>query len=57
MVERLENPAARRRHAGEILNGLPNWYNHYLATGDGWAGMILVDHAEESATSRFRGSG
>ena len=26
----------------EILKGLPNWYNHYLATGDGWAGMLLV---------------
>ena len=24
------------------MNGLPNWYNHYLATGDGWGGMILV---------------
>ena len=38
MVERLRDPAARRRMHGEILNGLPNWYNHYLATGDGWAG-------------------
>ena len=37
MVERLRDPAARRRMHGEILNGLPNWYNHYLATGDGWA--------------------
>ena len=26
----------------EVMNGLPNWYNHYLATGEGWAGMILV---------------
>jgi N-acyl-D-aspartate/D-glutamate deacylase len=26
----------------EVLNGLPNWYNHYLATGDGWGGMLLV---------------
>src|SRR6185295_7278881 len=42
MVERLRDPAARRRMHNEILNGLPNWYNHYLATGDGWAGMILV---------------
>ncbi len=42
MVERLRDPAARRSMHGEILNGLPNWYNHYLATGDGWAGMILV---------------
>ena len=26
----------------EILNGLAGWYNHYLATGDGWGGMQLV---------------
>jgi N-acyl-D-amino-acid deacylase len=42
MLERLRDPAARNRMRGEILNGLPNWYNHYLATGDGWAGMLLV---------------
>ena len=42
MLKRLRDPAARRRMHDEILNGLPNWYNHYLATGDGWAGMILV---------------
>jgi N-acyl-D-amino-acid deacylase len=42
LLERLRDPAARRRMRTEILNGLPNWYNHYLATGDGWAGMQLV---------------
>jgi N-acyl-D-amino-acid deacylase len=42
MVERLRDPAARKRMHDEVLNGIPNWYNHYLATGDGWAGMILV---------------
>jgi N-acyl-D-amino-acid deacylase len=42
MVQRLRDPAARRRMHGEVLNGLPNWYNHYLATGDGWGGMLLV---------------
>ena len=42
MLERLADPAARQRMRDEILNGLPNWYNHYLATGDGWGGMILV---------------
>ena len=47
MVERLRDPAARRRMHGEILNGLPNWYNHYLATGDGWTGMILVSMQSE----------
>jgi N-acyl-D-aspartate/D-glutamate deacylase len=47
MVERLRDPAARRRMHGEVLNGIPNWYNHYLATGDGWAGMILVSMQSE----------
>jgi N-acyl-D-aspartate/D-glutamate deacylase len=42
MLVRLKNPSLRPRLRREILNGLPNWYNHYLATGDGWAGMILV---------------
>ena len=47
MIERLRDPAARRRMHDEILNGLPNWYNHYLATGDGWAGMQLVSLQHE----------
>jgi N-acyl-D-aspartate/D-glutamate deacylase len=42
MIERLKDPSARRRMRAEILNGLPGWYNHYLATGDGWAGIQLV---------------
>jgi N-acyl-D-amino-acid deacylase len=42
MLERLGDPSARKRMREEVMNGLPNWYNHYLATGDGWAGMILV---------------
>jgi N-acyl-D-amino-acid deacylase len=47
MVERLRDPAKRRRMHGEVLNGLPNWYNHYLATGDGWGGMLLVSLQHE----------
>ncbi|HYM11211.1 MAG TPA: D-aminoacylase [Bryobacterales bacterium] len=42
MLERLRDPKLRERMRREILTGLPNWYNHYLATGDGWAGMLLV---------------
>ena len=42
LLERLKDPSARKRMREEVMNGLPNWYNHYLATGDGWAGMILV---------------
>ena len=42
LLERLRDPKMRPRMRTEILNGLPNWYNHYLATGDGWGGMLLV---------------
>lgn len=42
LLQRLREPNARRRMRQEILGGLPNWYNHYLATGDGWGGMLLV---------------
>jgi len=42
MLERLRDPKLRERMRREILNGLPGWYNHYLATGGGWAGMLLV---------------
>jgi N-acyl-D-aspartate/D-glutamate deacylase len=47
MLERLEDPSARKRMRDEVMNGLPNWYNHYLATGDGWGGMILVSLRHE----------
>ena len=42
LMERLRDPKMRARMRTEILEGLPNWYNHYLATGDGWGGMLLV---------------
>ena len=47
LLERLRDPAARKRMRGEVLNGLPNWYNHYLATGGGWSGMLLVSLQNE----------
>ena len=42
LLERLRDPGVRRRMRADILSGLPGWYNHYLATGDGWGGMQLV---------------
>jgi N-acyl-D-amino-acid deacylase len=54
MLERLKDPAARKRMREEVMNGLPNWYNHYLATGDGWAGMLLVSLRNERNTG-FQG--
>jgi N-acyl-D-amino-acid deacylase len=47
MLGRLKDPSARKRMREEVMNGLPNWYNHYLATGEGWAGMILVSLRHE----------
>ena len=47
LLERLRDPAARRRLRTEVLEGLPGWYNHYLATGDGWGGMLLVSLRHE----------
>jgi N-acyl-D-amino-acid deacylase len=49
LLERLRDPKLRARMRTEIVNGLPNWYNHYLATGEGWGGMLLVSlHAERN---------
>ena len=42
MLERLRDPRQRAKMRRDILNGLDGWYNHYLATGGGWEGMLLV---------------
>ncbi len=42
MAARLSDPAARARMRRDILEGIPGWYNHYLATGGGWDGMLIV---------------
>jgi len=47
MLERLRDPKNRERLKKEIRNGLPNWYNHYTATGGGWDGMLLVSLKSE----------
>ncbi len=47
MLARLRNKVDRARMHREVLSGLPDWYNHYLATGDGWAGMLLVSLKSE----------
>jgi N-acyl-D-amino-acid deacylase len=54
MLARLKDPALRPRLRREILNGLPNWYNHYLATGDGWGGMLLVS-LKQAKNKPFQG--
>ena len=47
MLERLRTREDRERMKREIRNGLPDWYNHYTATGGGWAGMLLVSLKSE----------
>lgn len=47
MLERLRDPQQRARIKKDILNGLPGWYNHYLATGGGWDGMLFVSLSAE----------
>jgi N-acyl-D-aspartate/D-glutamate deacylase len=43
MLERLQDPSLRPRLRKDILNGLPDWYNHYLAVGGDWNAMLLVN--------------
>jgi len=42
MLKRLRDPATRERIKKDVLNGLPEWYNHYLAVGGDWSRMLLV---------------
>ena len=41
-------PGGAEAHARGMLGGLPGWYNHYLATGDGWGGTAARLAAERS---------
>ncbi len=50
MVGRLRDPAQRERMKKDILNGLPGWYNHYLAVGGDWSRMLLVGLSHASNT-------
>ena len=46
LLGRLRDPAMRGRMRRDILNGLPGWYNHYLAIGN-WDDMLLVSFTAE----------
>jgi N-acyl-D-aspartate/D-glutamate deacylase len=48
MLERLRDPALRDRLRTDILNGLPDWYNHYLAVGGDWSAMLLVNLSSQA---------
>lgn len=49
LLERLRDPALRKRLKHDIENGIPGWYNHYTAVGSDWSRMLV------SANSSFRG--
>ena len=40
-LARLRDPAERERMKGDIRNGIPGWYNHYLAVGGDWSRMLV----------------
>jgi N-acyl-D-amino-acid deacylase len=41
MLRRLKNPADRRRIEKDLYQGIPGWYNHYLAMS-GWEGCLVA---------------
>jgi N-acyl-D-amino-acid deacylase len=47
MLERLKNPADRRRIEKDLYAGVPGWYNHYLAMS-GWEGCLVASVRTEA---------
>jgi N-acyl-D-aspartate/D-glutamate deacylase len=41
LLDRLRDPAQRRRMKEDIRGGLPGWYNHYTAVGGDWGRMLV----------------
>lgn len=41
MLERLRDPQQRVRLKKDIRDGIPGWYNHYLAVGGDWSRMLV----------------
>jgi N-acyl-D-amino-acid deacylase len=54
LLARLKDPAQRRRMTRAILDGMPGWYNHYLAVGGDW-GRMLVSARLSEPNRRFQG--
>jgi len=44
MLARLRDPAQRQKMKPDIRNGIPGWYNHYMAVGGDWSRMLISDH-------------
>ena len=51
MLERIKDPGLRPRLRKDIENGLPDWYNHYLAVGKDWNAMLLADFPTRKTSS------
>jgi len=49
MLERLKDPALRKRLKRDIRNGVPGWYNHFTAVGGDWGRMLVAGN------NRFKG--
>ncbi|HEU5115834.1 MAG TPA: D-aminoacylase, partial [Isosphaeraceae bacterium] len=54
LLARLRDPEQRARMKQDILQGLPDWYNHYLAVGGDWSRM-LVSARLSAGNSEFEG--
>jgi N-acyl-D-amino-acid deacylase len=53
LLERLKDPAIRKRLKKEIVSGSPGWWNIVEAAG-GWNGIVLVN-ARNKENARFEG--
>lgn len=53
MLRRLGDPQARERMAKDIYQGIPGWFNHYLAMGD-WSGCMIAS-ASQPQNRGFQG--
>ena len=49
LLRRLKSPEQRQRIRQDIINGVPDWYNHYTAVGADWSRMLV------SANNSFKG--
>jgi N-acyl-D-aspartate/D-glutamate deacylase len=54
LLARLRDPARRPSLKRDITQGLPGWYNHYLAVGGDWSRMLVSARLSEK-NRRFEG--
>jgi len=53
MLERLADPSSRARMEKDLLEGIPGWFNHYLAMGE-WDNCMVASVKTE-ANKQFEG--